>query len=227
MAQKILIVDDDLELCDMLRLHLEQAGFEVVLASNGREALYMARYQKPDLIILDLMMPQMNGYEFMRLYGKEANMPVIILTGHKIKESDKVIGLELGADDYVTKPFGMRELIGRVQAVLRRTQRQTQSPIVLQVADITLDFACHVVQVSERLVDLTPSEFYLLATLMSAPGHPFSRLDLLKRITDNAHERYERIIDVHVRHLRTKIEPDPKNPCYIETVYGIGYRFAV
>ena len=226
MALKILVVDDERKLCDALRLYLEQAGFQVVLASNGREALYVGRYEKPDLIILDLMMPEMGGYEFMRIYGKEADTPVIILTA-KIEESDKVIGLELGADDYITKPFSTRELIARVRAVLRRMQKQAPSRTVLRAADITLDWGGHVVQVGERFVDLTPSEFDLLATLMSAPGRAFSRLDLLERMTGDAYEGYERTIDVHVRHLRTKIEPDPKNPRYVETIYGMGYRFAV
>lgn len=226
MAQKILVVDDERELCDALRLYLEQAGFQVVLAHNGRQALYVARYEKPDLIVLDLMMPEMDGHEFMRIYSKEADTPVIILTA-KIEESDKVIGLELGADDYVTKPFSTRELIARVRAVLRRMQKQTQRPTILRAGDITLDWTAHLVQVGEQFVDLTPSEFDLLATLMSTRGRAFSRLDLLERMTGDAYEGYERTIDVHVRNLRTKIEPDPKNPRYIETVYGMGYRFAI
>ena len=232
MAQKILVVDDDRELCQALRLYLEQAGFEVVLANDGREALYVARYEKPDLIILDLMMPEMSGYEFMRIYGKESDTPVIMLTA-KIEESDKVIGLELGADDYVTKPFGARELIARVRAVLRRMHKQNRShrlgrptETVFRAADIMLDWQAHVVKVGGRLVDLTPSEFDLLATLMAAQGRAFSRLELLERITGDAYEGYERTIDVHVRNLRAKIEPNPKKPRYIETVYGMGYRFA-
>ncbi len=225
MAQKILVVDDERELCEALRLYLTQAGFQVVLASDGREALYVARYEKPDLIILDLMMPEMSGYEFMRIYSKEADTPVIMLTA-KIEESDKVIGLELGADDYVTKPFGARELIARVRAVLRRMHKQNRSQTVLRAADIMLDWQAHVVKVGGQLVDLTPSEFDLLATLMAARGRAFSRLELLERIMGDSYEGYERTIDVHVRNLRAKIEADPKNPCYIETVYGMGYRFA-
>ncbi len=224
MPQTILVVDDEARLRDMLRVYLDQEGYRVVEAANGREALYVARYEKPDLIILDLMMPEMGGTEFMRAFSKEAETPVIMLTA-KVEDQDKILGLELGADDYVTKPFNVRELLARVRAVLRRAQRPTQEAEVLRVADIVLDRASATVRVASRLVDLTPSEFELLATLMASPGRVFSRLDLLDRVSGDAYEGYERTIDVHIRNLRTKIEPDPKHPQYIETVYGMGYRF--
>ena len=224
MPQTILVVDDEARLRDMLRVYLEQEGYRVAEAANGREALYVARYEKPDLIILDLMMPEMNGTEFMRAYSKEAETPVIMLTA-KVEDQDKILGLELGADDYVTKPFNVRELMARVRAVLRRIQRPAQEAEVLRVADIVLDRASATVRVAGRLVDLTPSEFELLATFMATPGRVFSRLDLLDRVSGDAYEGYERTIDVHIRNLRTKIEPDPKHPQYIETVYGMGYRF--
>jgi len=225
MAQTILVVDDEAKLRDMIRVYLEQEGYHVVEAGHGREALYVARVEKPDLIILDLMMPEMGGYEFMRAFGKEAETPVIMLTA-KIEDQDKILGLELGADDYVTKPFNVRELIARVRAVLRRAQKAATEPDVLRAVDIVLDRAGRTVKVGDRYVDLTPSEFAILATLIAAPGQVFSRLDLLDRVSGEAYEGYERTIDVHIRNLRTKIEPDPKNPIYIDTVYGMGYRFA-
>jgi DNA-binding response OmpR family regulator len=226
MAKTILVVDDEKRLRELVQAYLAGEGFRVVTASNGQEALFVARHEKPDLIILDLMMPEMGGYEFMRVFNKESDTPIIILTA-RLEENDKVLGLELGADDYVTKPFSMRELTARVRAVLRRVDKQPVESEILRVADITLDQVGRIVIVGEKHVDLTPSEFDLLATLMAAPGRVFSRLDLLDRLQDDAYEGYERTIDVHVRNLRTKIEPDPSHPRYVETVYGAGYRFAV
>jgi two-component system alkaline phosphatase synthesis response regulator PhoP len=226
MTKTILAVDDKKELLTLLKSYLTQEGFRVVTAPNGREALFVVHHEKPDLIILDLMMPEMSGYEFMRVFSKESDTPIIILTA-RMEENDKVLGLELGADDYVTKPFSMRELTARVRAVLRRLDKQTVESEILRVADITLDRVGRLVMVDEKRVDLTPSEFDLLATLMSAPGRVFSRLELLDRLQGEAFEGYERTIDVHVRNLRTKIEPDPRHPRYVETVYGAGYRFAV
>ena len=225
MAQTILIVDDEAKLRDLIRVYLEQEGYRVVEAEHGRAALYVARTEKPDLIILDLMMPEMGGYEFMRAFSREAETPVIMLTA-KVEDQDKILGLELGADDYLTKPFNVRELIARVRAVLRRTHKQAVEPDFLRAFDIVVDRNGRTVQVGGREVDLTPSEFELLATLMAAQGQVFSRLDLLDRMSGEAYEGYERTIDVHIRNLRTKIEPDPRQPKYIETVYGMGYRFA-
>jgi DNA-binding response OmpR family regulator len=223
-AKTILVVDDEMRLISVVEAYLEQEGFKVVKASNGREALFVAREEKPDLIILDVMMPEMDGYEFMRHHRKEKETPIILLTA-KVEDDDKVIGLELGADDYITKPFRPRELIARVRAVLRRTGMTQPKAQVLRVGPITLDREAHFVRVDEGFVDLTPSEFDLLATLMSAPGRAFSRLDLLDRLQGTAFEGYERTIDVHVKNLRAKIESDPKEPQFIETVYGVGYRF--
>ena len=225
MTKTILVVDDEKRLCDLVRAYLTQEGFRVVTAANGQEALFVARHEKPDLILLDLMMPEMGGYEFIRAYSKERDTPIIILTA-KLDESDKVLGLELGADDYVTKPFSMRELTARVRALLRRSSRVEGETEILRAADIVLDWSGRIVTVGEKRVDLTPSEFDLLATLMSAPGRTFSRLDLLERIQGDAYDGYQRTIDVHVRNLRTKIEPDPSHPRYVESVYGVGYRFA-
>jgi DNA-binding response OmpR family regulator len=225
MTKKILVVDDKLELRTLLKSYLNQEGFDVVTASDGQEALYVARHEKPNLIILDLMMPEMGGYEFMHAYNREANTPVVILTA-KIDENDKVLGLELGADDYVTKPFSPRELTARVRAVLRRAEKQAIAQEILRIGPIELDWSGRTTLVDGQMVVLTPSEFSLLGTLMATPGRVFSRLELLDRLQGTAYEGYERTIDVHIRNLRSKIEPDAANPIYIETVYGAGYRFA-
>lgn len=225
MAQTILVVDDAENLRVLVKSYLAQEGYKVVTAGNGREALFVTRENKPDLIILDLMMPEMGGYEFMRHYSREGNAPIIVLTA-KIEESDKVLGLELGADDYVTKPFSMRELAARVRAVLRRAGKATPQAEILRAGEIMLDRGGRLVQVSNQTVNLTPSEFDLLAALMAEPGRAFSRADLLDLLQGTTFEGYERTIDVHVRNLRTKIEPDPSQPRYIETVYGHGYRFS-
>ena len=224
MAKTILVVDDKTNVRTLLREYLTEEGFRVVAAGDGREALFVARYEKPDLVLLDIMMPEMNGYEFTRAFRKESDTPIILLTA-KLEESDKVLGLELGADDYVTKPFGMRELVARIHAVLRRLGREAPSANVIRVADITLDKSSHTVTVKDQFVDLTPSEFDLLAILMAAPGRVYSRSDLLIELQGTDFEGVKRTIDVHVRNLRAKIEPDPSQPIYIETVFGVGYRF--
>jgi two-component system alkaline phosphatase synthesis response regulator PhoP len=224
-TKTIMIVDDEERLVSLLEAYFSQEGFRVVKAANGRQALILARQEKPDLIVLDIMMPEMNGYEFMATHRKEQHTPIIMLTA-KVDNDDKVIGLELGADDYVTKPFRPRELLARVRALLRRVGANEPTAKVLRRLDVTLDRESHMVTVGEREVDLTPSEFDLLAALMSAPGRAFSRLELLDRIQGTAYEGYERTIDVHVKNLRSKIEADPREPRYIETVYGVGYRFS-
>lgn len=225
MPKTIMVVDDKSSVRQLVEEYLTEQNFRVVTADNGRSALYTARREKPDLILLDIMMPEMDGYEFIRTYRKEQDTPIILLTA-KLDESDKVVGLELGADDYVTKPFGMRELVARIRAVLRRTEREAVESRVLHAADIVLDREAHTVRVGEQSVNLTPTEFDLLETLMVTPGRVFSRLELLEQLQGHAFEGIERTIDVHIRNLRTKIEPDPANPRYVETVFGIGYRFA-
>jgi DNA-binding response OmpR family regulator len=223
-VKSILVVDDKASVRTLVREYLTQEGFHVVTAENGRTALYAARHEKPALILLDIMMPEMGGYEFIRAHRQEADTPIILLTA-KLDESDKVLGLELGADDYVTKPFSMRELLARIRAVLRRTGRRALREEVLRVAGVVLDPSRRQVTVDGREVHLTPTEFDLLAALMSAPGHVYSRSDLLERLQGIAFEGVERTIDVHVRNLRLKIEPDPGKPRYVETVFGVGYRF--
>ncbi|MCC6455919.1 MAG: response regulator transcription factor [Caldilineaceae bacterium] len=225
MTKKILVVDDEERLRVLLQSYLRQEGFEVVTAVNGREALFVARQEQPDLIILDLMMPEMDGFSFMHAHNKERSTPVIILTA-KLDEQEKVLGLELGADDFVTKPFSLRELTARVRAVLRRVGQVPPVPERLRASDIVLDRSTRLVQVEDRRVELTPSEFDLLAALMAQPGRAFTRAELLDRVQGMANEGYERTIDVHVRNLRAKIEPNSRHPRYIETVFGIGYRFS-
>lgn len=226
MPKTILVVDDKANVRTMVREYLEESGYYVVTAENGRQALFAARQEKPDLILLDIMMPEMDGYEFIRTYRKERDVPIILLTA-RLEETDKVLGLELGADDYVTKPFGMRELVARIRAVLRRAGKDAAAPDLLRVADVVLDTSTRTVTVAGDYVDLTPSEFTLLETLMAAPGRVFSRLDLLEILQGGIAEGAERTIDVHIRNLRAKLELDPKEPRYIETVFGVGYRMAL
>jgi len=223
-TKTVLVVDDEIRLVSLVETYLTQSGYRVVTAPNGVEALSIARRENPDLIILDIMMPEMDGYEFMRVYRAESDTPIILLTA-RVEDDEKVIGLELGADDYVTKPFRPRELMARVKAMLRRVGMKGPVAKVLRAADISLDRECRTVQVGNRYVDLTPSEFELLAALVSASGRVFSRLDLLDIIQGVRYEGYERTIDLHVKNLRAKIEPVPRSPRYIETVYGVGYRF--
>ena len=224
MPKTIMVVDDKANIRTLVRDYLSEENFRVVTAEDGQQALFVARREKPDLVLLDIMMPKMGGYEFLRAYRKEQNTPVILLTA-RLDESDKVLGLELGADDYVTKPFGLRELVARINAVLRRASSGPAAVEVLRSGEITLDRVSREVKVGQRSVSLTPTEFDLLALLMNSPGRVYSRLDLLELLQDTSFEGAARTIDVHVRNLRTKIETDPSNPQYIETVFGVGYRF--
>ena len=220
----ILVVDDKSNVRTLVREYLTEQGFRVATAENGQTALYAARQEKPDLILLDIMMPEMDGFEFIRTYRKESETPIILLTA-RMEESDKVVGLELGADDYITKPFGMRELVARIHTILRRAVQLPHPSPRLQIGGIILDRETHSVTVNSQVVHLTPSEFDLLAILMNAPGRVYSRLDLLEDLQGTSFEGVARTIDVHIRNLRTKIESNPANPRYIETVFGIGYRF--
>lgn len=219
-----MVVDDEKRLVSLVESYLTQEGYRVVSAYNGREALTVAQKEKPDLIVLDVMMPEMDGYEFMRKHRAENNTPIIMLTA-RVDDDDKVIGLEVGADDYITKPFRPRELVARVRAVLRRVGEKEPSAKVLKAADIVLDRDSRTVNVADNFVELTPSEFDILTALMSSPGRVYSRLDLLDIIQGIRYEGYERTIDTHIKNLRGKIEETPRSPKYIETVYGVGYRF--
>jgi DNA-binding response OmpR family regulator len=224
MLKTILVADDKANVRNLVRDYLEAEGFRVIVAVDGREALYAARQEKPDLILLDIMMPEMSGYDFLKTYRKERETPIILLTA-KLDETDKVLGLELGADDYVTKPFGMKELVARINAVLRRAGRSAVEPETLSIGGIHLDKESRTVTSFGRPASLTPSEFDLLCVLMSAPGRVFPRSELLLKLQGTTFEGVERTIDVHIRNLRTKIEPNPLEPIYIETVFGVGYKF--
>ena len=224
MTTTILVVDDKASVRKVVRDYLTEEGFRAVTAENGREALYVARHEKPDLILLDIMMPEMGGYEFLRTYRKERSTPIILLTA-RLEEADKVLGLELGADDYVTKPFGMRELVARIRAVLRRAAPEASQPAVLRGGDLLLDLTAHTVHLGDQPMRLTPSEFELLATLMAAPGRAFTRLELLEKLQGVAIEGAEHTVNTHIHNLRAKIEPEPSRPRYIEAVFGVGYRF--
>ena len=225
MAKRILVVDDEARLVHLLRGYLEQDGYEVATAANGREALLVSREFSPDLIVLDLMMPDMDGWEFMRHMRRERDTPVIMLTA-RVDENDRIAGLEMGADDYLTKPFSPRELMARVRAVLRRAQPgETASAERLRAGGLELDPEAHVARRDGRALELTPMEFDLLLALMRNPGRAFGRLELLERTQGLAYDGYERTVDVHIKNLRKKIESDPAHPAYILTVFGVGYRF--
>jgi DNA-binding response OmpR family regulator len=224
MAKTILVVDDTASVTQLLKEYLTEHGFRVVTAKDGRDALFVARHEKPELVLLDIMMPEMDGYEFMRYFRKERNTPVIMLTA-KLDEVDKVVGLELGADDYVTKPFSMAELVARIRAVLRRVYEELPSTDILRVGNVVLDNTTHFVTIGTHKVELTPSEFDLLAIFMGSPGQVFSRASLLERLKGDAFENVERTVDTHIRNLRAKIEPNPGKPQYVMTVFGVGYRF--
>jgi len=222
MAQKVLVVDDEPKMVRLVQDYLEKAHFQVVRAYNGREALAAFRREKPALIVLDLMLPNMDGLDVMRILRQESNVPVIMLTA-RVEESDRVLGLELGADDYVTKPFSPRELVARVRAVLRRMAESEPTRSIIRAGDIELDLARRVAKVAGRAVELTTTEFNLLLVLARHPGWVFSRLDLLTR-TCGAYQADERTINAHIKNLRRKIEPVPKKPRYILTVYRAGYK---
>ncbi|HEV8253022.1 MAG TPA: response regulator transcription factor [Candidatus Limnocylindria bacterium] len=219
---RILVVDDEPKIVQLVRDYLERAGFTVSTARDGNEALMRARQERPDLIVLDLGLPELDGLEVTRRLRRDSGVPIIMLTARH-EETDKVVGLELGADDYVTKPFSPRELEARVRAVLRR-QAAGAATDVLRAGDVTLDIPRLRTEVSGRAVELTATEFQLLAALARQPGRVFTRGQLLDAIHGVAFDSYERAIDAHVKNIRGKIEPDPRTPRYLLTVYGVGYR---
>jgi DNA-binding response OmpR family regulator len=219
MSQKILLVDDEPEILDICRDYLKASAFEVVTAKDGLQGLSAARREKPDLIVLDLMMPEMDGLDLCREIRRESNVPIIMLTA-RVEEVDKLIGLEIGADDYMTKPFSPRELVARVKVVLRRVGGDSAMEVI-RVGEVSLDRTHYEIQIGERIVSLTPTEFEIMATLMSQPGRIFSRNQLLNAAHGVAFESYERAIDSHIRNLRRKLEPAE----LIVTVHGVGYKF--
>jgi len=221
----ILVVDDEPRIAEICRDYLEREGYAVIGADNGADAVALARSKQPDLVVLDLGLPKMDGLDVTRAIRKQSNVPIIMLTA-RVDESDKLVGLELGADDYVTKPFSPRELVARVRAVFRRTELGPARGDVIRAGGITLDIPRMQARIGKRAVELTATEFDLLATLMRQPGRIFTRGQLLDAIRGHETESYDRAIDAHIKNLRRKIEPDPKTPRYVLTVYGVGYRFA-
>jgi DNA-binding response OmpR family regulator len=223
--QTILIIEDEPELVRVLRAYLEKAGFNVLTAYRGDTGLSTFLHKKPDLVILDLNLPGMDGLDVAREIRRIGNTALIMLTA-RVEETDQIIGLELGADDYIPKPFSPRLVVARVRAVLRRTLVQPDQTSLLHAGDLTIDLAAHTVERAQEIIDLTPTEFNILAVMAAQPGRAYSRLQLLEAAQGAAYEGYERTIDAHIKNLRAKLEVDSKNPRYIETVFGVGYRFA-
>jgi two-component system alkaline phosphatase synthesis response regulator PhoP len=222
----ILVVDDEPQIVRLVRDHLEAAGFSVLEAGDGRGAVRVAATGHPDLIVLDLGLPGLDGLDVTRSLRKDNAVPIIMLTARS-DESDKLVGLELGADDYITKPFSPKELVARIRAVLRRAETAAAGPPVLRVGEeVELDLPRMEARVSGRRVELTPTEFQLLAALAREPGRVFTRAQLLEAVHGVAFESYERAIDAHIKNIRRKLEPEPGSPRYLQTVYGVGYRFA-
>src|SRR5262245_34804201 len=225
MIRKILVVDDDRKTVDLLKLYLEKDGYQVLPAYDGRQALELTRQRCPDLIVLDLMLPAIEGLDVCRILRAESSVPIIMLTA-RTTEEDTLLGLELGADDYIAKPFSPREVAARVRGVLRRAGEERQKgPATMRFRDLVVDFVGHEARLGGAPLRLTPKEFKLLETLVKQPGRAFSRLELLEQVFGFDYEGLERTVDVHVMNLRKKIEPDPARPLYIQTVYGIGYKF--
>ena len=225
LTRTILVVDDEPRIVELARDYLEHAGFRVVAAADGPSALEIARRDRPDLVVLDLGLPGLDGLDVTKSLRREGTIPIVMVTARD-DELDKLLGLELGADDYLTKPFSPRELVARVKAVLRRADRPVEASDVIRVGDLTLDVPRMRTEVAGTSVDLTPTEFTLLATMARQPGRIFTRGQLLDALHGVAFESFERAIDSHIKNLRRKIEPDPRQPRYVLTVYGVGYRLA-
>ena len=224
MNERILIIEDEPKIAKLARDYLEKSGYSVQTAANGTDGLAAARSEPPDLVVLDLNLPGMDGLDVCRTLRKSSDVPIIMLTA-RADETDKLIGLEIGADDYITKPFSPRELVARVRVVLRRVSGEAHSGPVLRGADIEIDTLAHEVQRNGELIELSRTEFNLLSTLIEHAGQTLSREQLLRHIHGYAHSGYDRSIDAHIKNLRRKVEPDPGEPRYILTVFGIGYKF--
>ncbi|HEU5103877.1 MAG TPA: response regulator transcription factor [Roseiflexaceae bacterium] len=227
MSQRILVVDDDKQIVRLVQSYLEQAGFQVLSEYDGAAALRAIRTERPDLVVLDLMLPDQDGWAITRIVRGDASLaglPIIMLTA-RVEDTDKIVGLELGADDYVAKPFNPRELVARVRAVIRRGSGAPAHLRVIELNGLRLDLDRHAVTRHGQAIDVTPTEFDLLKVLMEYPGHAFTRAELIEKGLGYAYDGLDRGVDSHIKNLRKKIEPDPLNPIYIETVYGVGYRF--
>jgi two-component system, OmpR family, alkaline phosphatase synthesis response regulator PhoP len=219
----VLVVDDERQIAEIASDYLQHAGFHVITTGDGSSALELARSRHPDLIVLDLALPRLDGLDVARMLRRESSVPIIMLTA-RVEESDRLLGLEIGADDYITKPFSPRELVARVKAVLRRAS--INSADVVHLADLTIDFPRMKLARGETPIELTPTEFLLLATLARHPGRVFTRAQLLDAVRGTEVESFERAIDTHIKNIRRKLERDSRNPRYILTVYGIGYKCA-
>ncbi len=226
MGQRILVVDDDKEIVRIIRAYLEKAGYTVWVAYEGETALHVIRSDRPDLVVLDLMLPDRDGWDITRIVRGDAALaatPIVMLTA-RVEGEDRVTGLDLGADDYIPKPFNPHEVVARVRAVLRRTHQEFGPAHIMQLGSLMLDADRHEVQLAGKPIELTPTEFDLLKTLMEFPGHAFTRQSLIEKGLGYSYEGMERTLDSHIRNLRRKIEPDPAEPTYIKTVFGVGYR---
>lgn len=221
----VLVVDDELKITRLLRDYLQQAGFRVATAADGPGALAAARAERPDMIVLDLGLPGLDGLDVTRTLRRSSDVPIIMLTA-RAEEADRIVGLELGADDYLVKPFSPKELVARVRAVLRRVDASVEVPDLVRAGDLEIDTTKRVVVIDGREIDLTPTEFELLLHFARSPGRVFTRSQLLDALHGVSFESYERAIDAHVKNLRRKIEPDPTHPKYLLTVYGVGYKYA-
>jgi DNA-binding response OmpR family regulator len=224
MSETILIIEDEPKVARLARDYLEKSGYRVLIAADGKSGLAMARGEKPDLLVLDLMLPQMDGLDVCRALRRESDLPIIMLTA-RAEETDRLIGLELGADDYITKPFSPRELVARVRALLRRAKGAVYVSGIVRAGDLVLNTENHSLSVAGKAIHLTRIEFSLLETLARHPGQIFSRAQLLENLHGVAYVGYDRSIDAHIKNLRRKIEADPANPKYILTVYAVGYKF--
>ncbi|SMC80465.1 response regulator transcription factor [Sporomusa malonica] len=223
--RSVLIVDDDVKLVELLQLYFQKDGFIVYTANDGLTALKTARDKQPDILVLDLMLPGMDGWDICRTLRRDSEVPILMLTARD-EESDRLIGLEIGADDYVTKPFSPKEVVARVKAILRRTKGTTAKPVQFRMGDVTIDLEQYQITKGGQPVELTPTEFKILELLAANPGRVFSRLQIVEQSQGYSFEGYERTIDAHVKNLRRKVEDNPKEPVYIQTVYGVGYRMA-
>jgi DNA-binding response OmpR family regulator len=221
--KKILVVDDEKKIVEIVKAYLERDGYQVLAAYDGKSALEMALNQQPDLMVLDLMIPEISGLDVCRALRKDSNIPIIMLTARD-EVTDKIIGLETGADDYITKPFDPKELLSRVRAVLRRTEGKSSQKNILSIDELHIDTEKRQVLRSKEAIELTPIEFDLLKVMAENPGRVYSRMQLLDIIRGDAYEGYERTIDSHIKNLRKKIEADPEHPRFIITVFGVGYK---
>jgi two-component system alkaline phosphatase synthesis response regulator PhoP len=223
MSKKIFVIDDEPQIVKVLKAYLEKAGYQVVTAADGKAALSVFQREKPDFMILDLNLPGMDGLEVCKAVRRDSNIPILMLTA-RVEEADRLIGLELGADDYVLKPFSPREVVARVRTIFRRAAAEPTKPDIIQVGDLIIDLEQHTVNLAGRPVELTPTEFEILVTLARQPKRVFSRLQIMEQAQGDAFEGYERTIDAHIKNIRLKLEPNPKKPIYIQTVFGLGYK---